>query len=102
MKKSVFHYWDTHNINDCISFEKLDTKVKLDVIRKNRACLSCLQMGHLSKDWKCKMLCDVGVHTGVCGKLHHVFYIIYLCEMARMVIIVRLHLSVHQMRVFCS
>ena len=52
-----------HKIENCFKFKKLNMVEKLDIVKDNKLCFSCLKTGHFSKD--CKSQCDK------CKRRHH-------------------------------
>lgn len=60
-----YHDTDSHDINHCWTFNRMDVNSKIDCLRKNRACFICLRIGHISKGCPNRKGCE---H---CGKMHH-------------------------------
>ena len=60
-----YHDTNSHEIEQCWTFNRMDVNSKLDCVRKNKACFICLKIGHLSKNCPNKRGCE---H---CGKMHH-------------------------------
>ncbi|CAC5377182.1 unnamed protein product [Mytilus coruscus] len=63
---------DNHEIGDCSIFARLDSQTKVDLVRKNGGCFSCLKIGHLSRHCHSRKPCDIQneLHQ-TCGKIHH-------------------------------
>lgn len=59
-----YHDTDSHDINHCWTFNRMDVNSKIDCLRKNRACFICLRIGHISKGCPNRKGCE---H---CGKMH--------------------------------
>ena len=73
-KKCWYHDSNSHDIGLCYTFERLDHVSKMDLLRRNGACLCCLKLGHLSRNCQDKKPCDVIVaNYQKCGKMHHPF-----------------------------
>ncbi|CAC5376409.1 unnamed protein product [Mytilus coruscus] len=67
-----YHKSDNHEIGDCSIFARLDSQTKVDLVRKNGGCFSCLKIGHLSRHCHSRKPCDIQneLHQ-TCGKIHH-------------------------------
>ncbi|VDH99299.1 Hypothetical predicted protein [Mytilus galloprovincialis] len=70
--KCWYHKSDNHEIGDCSIFARLDSQTKVDLVRKNGGCFSCLKIGHLSRHCHSRKPCDIQneLHQP-CGKIHH-------------------------------
>ena len=62
-----YHCVDTHEIGKCSVFAQLDVTEKLELLRTNGACFSCLKQGHLSSRCIDRKPCEI---EG-CGRMHH-------------------------------
>ena len=60
-----FHGTDSHDITQCIVFQRLNTNDKINAVHKIGACYLCLRLGHMGRQCSRKDLC------GECGKGHH-------------------------------
>ena len=47
-KKCWYHSADNHDITNCNAFDALDPKARLELVRRNFVCFSCLKTGHIS------------------------------------------------------
>ncbi|KAK3097424.1 hypothetical protein FSP39_009560 [Pinctada imbricata] len=65
--KCWYHNVDTHEIGKCTGFANLDLNEKMDQLRRNGGCFSCLKQGHLSSRCHDRKKCEV---QG-CDKMHH-------------------------------
>ncbi|XP_056001715.1 uncharacterized protein LOC130048707 [Ostrea edulis] len=73
-KKCWYHETDNHFIGDCTGFSALDGETKMELLRRNGACFSCLKSGHLSKRCVNRKPCDItDFHQQKCGRFHHPF-----------------------------
>ncbi|CAC5363778.1 unnamed protein product [Mytilus coruscus] len=65
-------YTDNHEIGDCSIFARLDRQTKVELVRTNGGCFSCLKIGHLSRHCHIRKPCDIQneLHQ-TCGKIHH-------------------------------
>lgn len=48
-----------HALSQCSSLRTKSNKDKIDFLRKNGICFGCLAKGHLSKDCKRRLICDI-------------------------------------------
>ena len=64
-KRCWYHDSNSHDIIQCYAFNGLDVNTRIDLLKKNRGCFSCLRSGHLSRNCPDKHSCD---H---CGEPHH-------------------------------
>ena len=48
----------SHMLYNCEEFKKKDIKECHDFMMLNSLCFGCLQQGHLSKDCKCRLMCQ--------------------------------------------
>ena len=46
-----------HNLDDCDKFAKMCQTERMDVIKSNGLCLSCLKYGHMKKDCRIRKVC---------------------------------------------
>jgi hypothetical protein len=70
--KCWYHKSDAHEIGGCSIFAKLDSQTKIDMLRKNGGCFSCLKVGHLSRQCNKRMPCDISDNGYQrCGRMHH-------------------------------
>lgn len=60
-----YHGTNTHDITHCTVFQRLNSKDKMDAVRRMGACYLCLRLGHMGRQCSFKVLC------GECGKGHH-------------------------------
>lgn len=73
-KKCWYHETDTHSIGDCAGFSALDGETKMELLKRNGACFSCLKSGHLSKRCINRKPCEItDFHQRKCGRFHHPF-----------------------------
>ena len=71
-KFCVLHNSQSHNLVECITFKRMNYGQRVDFIRKNRICFSCLYLGHVSAHCRNRKLCDVRDNNGnICNKNHH-------------------------------
>ena len=70
-KWCIFHNTQNHDLSSCITFKRLDKFSKLDFIKRNGMCFSCLLPGHMSGACDTYKLCNVSEQYGVCNKNHH-------------------------------
>ena len=67
------HQTHTHDFSSCFNFKRLDRDGKLECLKRNRICFSCLEPGHVSNLCNNRQKCNVKNHMGlICGKYHHI------------------------------
>lgn len=62
-----YHSVDSRDIGKCTRFSHLEHGEKIDLLRKNRGCFSCLKQGHLSRNCVNRKPCEI---QG-CQRTHH-------------------------------
>lgn len=73
-KKCWYQETDTHSIGDCAGFSALDGETKMELLKRNGACFSCLKSCHLSKRCINRKPCEItDFHQRKCGRFHHPF-----------------------------
>ncbi|XP_062605795.1 uncharacterized protein LOC134267606 [Saccostrea cucullata] len=73
-KKCWYHETDNHSIGDCTGFSALDGETKMELLKRNGACFSCLKSGHLSKRCNNRKPCEItDFRQQKCGRFHHPF-----------------------------
>ena len=65
------HNTSNHDFLYCNTFKNFDNVMKLDVIKRNGLCFSCLTPGHMSNICTLRKPCTVIEPTGNCNKFHH-------------------------------
>ena len=65
------HNTSNHDFIFCNTFKYFDNVMKLDVIKRNGLCFSCLTPGHMSNVCTLRKPCTVIGPTGNCNKSHH-------------------------------
>ena len=72
-KKCWFHNSDNHEITECAGFAAQDNKIKVELIKKNGVCFSCLKAGHIARNCSERKQCELLLQDGKnkCGKYHH-------------------------------
>ena len=70
-KKCWLHKSDNHDIALCSVFKSLDTKAKIEALRKNGACFCCLKAGHLFRQCPSRNPCDLITNGTACNRFHH-------------------------------
>ena len=70
-KKCWLHKSDNHEISICSTFLSMDNKTKIETLRNNGACYSCLNAGHLSRNCPSRNPCDQIEKGMTCNKFHH-------------------------------
>ena len=67
-----FHKTKLHDLSECLNFKGMDSNGKIEFVRLNRLCFSCLSTGHISSSCFKRKPCNAGEVSGVyCGKFHH-------------------------------
>ena len=67
-----YHENENHDISSCKGFASLDSQSKINLVRKNGACFSCLRSGHVSRRCNEQRRCDqLNNNQQRCGKMHH-------------------------------
>ena len=61
------HNSDKHKIGTCRAYLEREPEDRVKLVKENRACYSCLKIGHRSSDCKLRMKCD---EEG-CEMYHH-------------------------------
>ena len=68
------HQTAAHDFTECINFKRMDKLNKMDCLRRNRVCFSCLESGHVSSYCNSKNTCKFRDQMGnLCGRNHHTF-----------------------------
>ena len=72
-KRCWFHNTDNHEITQCTGFSSQENKIKVELIKKNGACFSCLKSGHIARNCTERKQCGILLQDGKtnCGKYHH-------------------------------
>ena len=72
-KKCWFHNSDNHEITECAGFAAQDNKIKVELIKKNGVCFSCLKAGHIARNCSERKQCELLLQDGKnkCWKYHH-------------------------------
>ena len=68
-----FHKSNGHDIQRCSQFARLSDETKLQALKENNICFSCLNLGHTSKYCPRKIFCEIWVEARgrKCGRVHH-------------------------------
>ena len=61
------HRSDNHRINECASYLSMGNEERVKLLRENKACWSCLELGHRSLNCKQRQVCE----EDRCDKYHH-------------------------------
>lgn len=67
-----FHKSNNHGIQRCSTFASLSSDDKMQALRENNVCFSCLKPGHSSRNCRRRVCCEIIVEGGgKCGRMHH-------------------------------
>ena len=71
--KCCFHNSDNHEITECAGFTAQNNKIKVELIKRNVVCFSCLKAGQFARNWSERKQCELLLQDGknICGKYHH-------------------------------
>ena len=69
--KCWLHDSHSHSIQDCREFIGMSSSDKMEVVKRNRICFSCLKGSHMSKRCWSKRICNIVSDGQKCGKDHH-------------------------------
>ena len=67
----IFHKTTNHNFTNCDTFKRLGNPMKLDFIKRNGICFSCLSPGHMSGSCLSRKPCNISEQSVTCNKYHH-------------------------------
>ena len=66
------HDSNTHTIHNCKEFKEMNSSEKMEAIKYNHVCFSCLNGNHISKRCQSKRPCNINTTEGFkCNKFHH-------------------------------
>ncbi|XP_045110007.1 uncharacterized protein LOC123503946 [Portunus trituberculatus] len=69
--KCWLHDSYSHSIHNCNEFVGMSNSDKVEVVKRNRICFSCLKGSHMSKKCWSKRPCNIVSDGQRCGKDHH-------------------------------